>query len=183
LPGQQPRRTSFILLDRTQVPMESVSSPFSATGSAGALAGKDTATGTRSARQDGSVPEADPRACPSSPGADGSWWSILHGFAPGSLLLHFFLRGSPALRPSQHRLDQTAVLRSVDGERSYRRRLLELGFVPGTELRLVRRVGVGDVLEVELRHSRVSLRISEARRIEVEARGEGTSLIGEENTV
>ena len=68
------------------------------------------------------------------------------------------------------RIDQTAVLRSVDGERSYRRRLLELGFVPGTELRLVRRVGVGDVLEVELRHSRVSLRISEARRIEVEAR-------------
>jgi Fe2+ transport system protein FeoA len=68
------------------------------------------------------------------------------------------------------RIDQTAVLRSVEGERSYRRRLMELGFVPGTELRLVRRVGVGDVLEVELRHSRVSLRISEARRIEVEAR-------------
>jgi Fe2+ transport system protein FeoA len=68
------------------------------------------------------------------------------------------------------RIDQSAVLRGVDGERSYRRRLMELGFVPGTELRVVRRVGVGDVLEVELRHSRVSLRISEARRIEVEAR-------------
>ncbi|MHC5209566.1 MAG: FeoA family protein [Planctomycetota bacterium] len=68
------------------------------------------------------------------------------------------------------RIDQTAVLRAVVGERAYRRRLLELGFVPGTELRLVRRVGVGDVLEVELRHSRVSLRISEARDIEVEAR-------------
>lgn len=68
------------------------------------------------------------------------------------------------------RIDQTAVLRHVAGERGYRRRLLELGFVPGTELRLVRRVGVGDVLEVELRHSRVSLRISEARDIEVEAR-------------
>ncbi|HZL98766.1 MAG TPA: FeoA domain-containing protein, partial [Planctomycetota bacterium] len=63
---------------------------------------------------------------------------------------------------------QRAVLRSVAGERAYRRRLLELGFVPGTELRLVRRVGVGDVLEVELRHSRISLRISEASAIEVE---------------
>jgi Fe2+ transport system protein FeoA len=63
---------------------------------------------------------------------------------------------------------QRALLRSVGGERAYRRRLLELGFVPGTELRLVRRVGVGDVLEVELRHSRISLRISEAAAIEVE---------------
>jgi len=63
---------------------------------------------------------------------------------------------------------KTAVLRAVSGERAYRRRLLELGFVPGTELRLVRRVGVGDVLEVELRHSRISLRISEAAAIEVE---------------
>lgn len=63
---------------------------------------------------------------------------------------------------------QRAVLRTVGGERAYRRRLLELGFVPGTELRLVRRVGVGDVLEVELRHSRISLRISEAAALEVE---------------
>lgn len=63
---------------------------------------------------------------------------------------------------------QRAVLRAVGGERAYRRRLLELGFVPGTELRLVRRVGVGDVLEVELRHSRISLRISEASALEVE---------------
>ena len=63
---------------------------------------------------------------------------------------------------------QRALLRAVGGERAYRRRLLELGFVPGTELRLVRRVGVGDVLEVELRHSRISLRISEAAAIEVE---------------
>ena len=61
-----------------------------------------------------------------------------------------------------------AVLRRVSGERAWRRRLLELGFVPGTELVLVRRVGVGDVLEVELRHSRISLRISEAAALEVE---------------
>jgi len=66
--------------------------------------------------------------------------------------------------PSGHQ----ATLHSVEGERAYRRRLLELGFVPGTSVRLVRRVEVGDVLEVELRHSRVSLRISEARAISLE---------------
>jgi Fe2+ transport system protein FeoA len=69
-----------------------------------------------------------------------------------------------ALRPGRK-----AVLRRIGGERAWRRRLMELGFVPGTELALVRRVGVGDVLEVELRHSRISLRISEASALEVEA--------------
>ena len=69
-----------------------------------------------------------------------------------------------ALQPGR-----TAVLRRISGERAWRRRLMELGFVPGTQLRLVRRVGVGDVLEVELRHSRISLRISEAHALEVEA--------------
>ena len=69
-----------------------------------------------------------------------------------------------ALRPGKK-----AVLRRIAGERAWRRRLMELGFVPGTVLQLVRRVGVGDVLEVELRHSRISLRISEAHALEVEA--------------
>lgn len=64
--------------------------------------------------------------------------------------------------------DTTAVLKGVEGERAYRRRLLELGFLPGTPVRMVRNIPIGDVLEVELRHSRVSLRISEARAISVE---------------
>ena len=69
-----------------------------------------------------------------------------------------------ALKPGQ-----SAVLRAVAGDRGWRRRLMELGFVPGTPLTLVRRVGVGDVLEVELRSSRISLRISEAADVQVEA--------------
>ena len=65
-----------------------------------------------------------------------------------------------------------ARLTAVGGARSYRRRLLELGFVPGTEVHLVRRLDLGDVLEVELRQSRVSLRISEAEVLEVAREGE-----------
>ena len=64
---------------------------------------------------------------------------------------------------------QSATLTRVGGARSFRRRLLELGFVPGTPVRLVRRLDLGDVLEVELRESRVSLRISEADVLEIEA--------------
>ncbi|GJM20586.1 MAG: hypothetical protein DHS20C15_05010 [Planctomycetota bacterium] len=66
-------------------------------------------------------------------------------------------------------LGQPARLLQVGGPRSYRRRLMELGFVPGTELRLLRRNGPGKLLEVELRGGRVSLRAAEARVLEVEA--------------
>jgi len=66
-----------------------------------------------------------------------------------------------------------AAIVAVRGERAWRRRLLELGFVPGTEVRMVRRVPVGDVLEVELRSCRVSLRISEAAALTLESAGEG----------
>ena len=69
----------------------------------------------------------------------------------------------PSLAPNER-----ARLLRVGGARSYRRRLLELGFVPGTELRMVRRNGPGKLLEVELRGGRVSLRSAEARVLEVE---------------
>lgn len=68
-------------------------------------------------------------------------------------------------------LGQPARLLSVGGARSYRRRLMELGFVPGTELCLLRRNGPGKLLEVELRGGRVSLRAAEARVLDVEALG------------
>ena len=60
---------------------------------------------------------------------------------------------------------------SIAGERSFRRRLMELGFVPGTEVSVVRRLDMGDVLEVQLRESRVSLRISEAGVLGLKACG------------
>lgn len=63
----------------------------------------------------------------------------------------------------------TATLSSVSGTRAHRRRLLELGLVPGTPVRLVRRSSLQDLLEVEARGSRISLRASEAGLIQVEA--------------
>ena len=48
------------------------------------------------------------------------------------------------------------------------RRLLDLGFVPGTGVQVVRRAPLGDPVEYELRGYRVCLRRSEALRIRVE---------------
>ena len=78
--------------------------------------------------------------------------------------------GANRLNPSVASLapGASAVVASVEGERSHRRRLLELGLVPGTPLVLVRRVKAGNVLELALRGGRLSLRISEADAVRVE---------------
>jgi ferrous iron transport protein A len=60
-----------------------------------------------------------------------------------------------------------ARVAAVDVRSPIGRRLLDLGFVPGTEVRVVRRAPLGDPVEYELRGYRVCLRRSEARQIEV----------------
>ena len=56
---------------------------------------------------------------------------------------------------------------SGNGE-SLARRLGELGFVPGTEVRLVRRAPLGDPVEIELRGYRVCLRREQLEGLMVE---------------
>jgi ferrous iron transport protein A len=48
------------------------------------------------------------------------------------------------------------------------RRLLDLGFTPGSKIRVVRRAPLGDPVEYELRGSRLCLRQREAQRIRVD---------------
>ena len=66
---------------------------------------------------------------------------------------------------------RTANLVSIEGERAFRCRLMELGLLPGTRVRIVRRVDVGGLLELEVRGSRLSLRRTEAGRLMVSAAG------------
>ena len=46
-------------------------------------------------------------------------------------------------------------------------RLRELGLVPGTKIRLVRRAPLGGPIEVSVRGSRLALRCSEAQHIKI----------------
>ena len=69
---------------------------------------------------------------------------------------------------SQLQPGSTGTLRALDCSRSFRRRLMELGLLPGTEVRLVRRVSVGDLVEIECRGCHLSLRLSEAERLFVD---------------
>jgi ferrous iron transport protein A len=57
----------------------------------------------------------------------------------------------------------------IGGERGFRRRLMELGLLPGTTVRLVRKADIGGILEVEVRGCHLSLRHSEARHLVLQA--------------
>ena len=63
-------------------------------------------------------------------------------------------------------LGARATIHHVGGERAFRRRLMELGFLPGTEATLRRAAPLGDPLEFEVRHCSISIRRREAAAIE-----------------
>ena len=62
-------------------------------------------------------------------------------------------------------LGQTATVREVAGSRAFRRRLLEMGLVPGVDVRVVTVAPLGDPLQIEVRGGQWSLRRVEAAHI------------------
>jgi Fe2+ transport system protein FeoA len=64
---------------------------------------------------------------------------------------------------------QLVVVDHVGGERAFRRRLLELGFVAGTRVELIGVAPLGDPMEFLLRGASLSIRRAEAREIRVSA--------------
>jgi ferrous iron transport protein A len=67
-------------------------------------------------------------------------------------------------------IGDAAVVDGVEGGGAMAVRLLEMGFVPGTRVRLVKAAPLGDPLELQVRGYHVSLRLEEARRIRVTTR-------------
>lgn len=57
----------------------------------------------------------------------------------------------------------------LGGERAFRRRLMEMGLLPGTQVTVVRRADVGGVIELEVRRCRLMLRQTEASQLFVAA--------------
>jgi Fe2+ transport system protein FeoA len=65
-------------------------------------------------------------------------------------------------------LGRTATVTNVEGPRAFRRRLLEMGLVPGTEVRVVTIAPLGDPLRIEVRGGQWSIRKREAAQILVQ---------------
>ncbi|MBQ9274655.1 MAG: ferrous iron transport protein A [Succinivibrio sp.] len=64
---------------------------------------------------------------------------------------------------------QSAVVKHVFGEgTALRRRLLDMGITPKTEVKLVRQAPLGDPLQLEVRGYELAMRSSDANLVEVE---------------
>ena len=64
-------------------------------------------------------------------------------------------------------LKKTVRIRAVGGDPAFRRRLLELGFLPGVEVTVHGAAPMGDPLQIEIRGCRFSLRKAEAEAIAI----------------
>lgn len=64
----------------------------------------------------------------------------------------------------------SVVIEKVGGARSFRRRLMELGLIPGIDVRVLRIAPFGDPMELEVRGCNLSIRAAEAREVEVQRR-------------
>ena len=65
-------------------------------------------------------------------------------------------------------MGQSATVREVAGSRAFRRRLLEMGLVPGIDVRVVTVAPLGDPIQIEVRGGQWSIRRGEAAQITVD---------------
>ena len=65
-------------------------------------------------------------------------------------------------------LHRVATVREVTGPRAFRRRLLEMGLVPGTQVSIVTVAPLGDPIQIEVRNGQWSIRRAEAAGIVVD---------------
>ena len=65
-------------------------------------------------------------------------------------------------------LGRAAKVTAVDGTRAFRRRLLEMGLIPGTEVKVITIAPLGDPLRIEVRGGQWSIRRNEAAQIIVD---------------
>lgn len=65
-------------------------------------------------------------------------------------------------------IGRTARILDVGGARAFRRRLLELGLVPGTDVEVVRIAPLGDPIELVARGCFLSIRKEDAASVLVE---------------
>src|SRR3954454_13686759 len=70
---------------------------------------------------------------------------------------------------AQTRIGQVVTVAHVAGEGAFRRRLMELGLVPGTRVEVIGVAPLGDPLELLVRGSSLSIRRSEAEDVSVSA--------------
>ena len=72
----------------------------------------------------------------------------------------------------QLQIGQTAVITEVGGEGALRCRLLDMGLTPRTSVTLQKTAPMGDPIQIRVRGYELTLRVEDARNIQVKAGGE-----------
>ncbi len=67
----------------------------------------------------------------------------------------------------QLKIGATATITAVGGEGSLRCRLLDMGLIPRTRVTLQKVAPMGDPIEIRVRGYELTLRVEDARKIEV----------------
>jgi len=70
------------------------------------------------------------------------------------------------------KIGQTGVVVRVKGKGSIKQRMMDMGLVPGSEVKVIRVAPLGDPIEIMIKGYNLSLRKSEAQDIEIETSGE-----------
>jgi ferrous iron transport protein A len=72
----------------------------------------------------------------------------------------------------QLKTGQSAVITAVRGEGALRLRLLDMGLIPRTKVTLQKTAPMGDPLEIRIRGYELTLRIADAKNIEISEPGD-----------
>lgn len=89
---------------------------------------------------------------------------------PSLLKRGLFKKGVYHVTLDELAIGQSAVVASVGGEGALRRRLLDMGITPKTTVMMRKKAPMGDPVEICLRGYELTLRLEDARKIEL--RGE-----------
>ena len=67
---------------------------------------------------------------------------------------------------------QSAVISAVGGSGALRLRLLDMGLIPKTKVRVQKKAPMGDPIEISVRGYELTLRLEDAEKIELRSDGE-----------
>lgn len=73
-------------------------------------------------------------------------------------------------------IGQSGYVRIVNGDGCRRRRIIDMGITPGTEIKIIKAAPMGDPIEIAMRGYSLSLRREDAQRIELLTDGEAKEL-------
>ena len=71
-------------------------------------------------------------------------------------------------RLDEFKIGETGLIKKVEGEGLFRRRLLDMGVTPGATIYLRKKAPLGDPLEITIRGYELTLRKTEARLVVLE---------------